>query len=226
MPKPMPFLLALAAVALLSVSPARAQSSTQSEIDKDLFEVTIPQLESFYASHKYTVSQVVQWHLARIHRYNGIYRPVEQILEKEAFETAAKEDAETDTAKRGPLWGVPMVIKANTSIAGTITTDGWSGYTLAGHELIAPKDATIVARLRAAGAIIIGHTNMPDFAASDTNRSSSFGRTGNAYDVRFSPGGSSGGTVTAITSNDAIIGNGTDTGNSIRMPSSTRRSAP
>jgi len=221
MPKPMPFLLALAAVALLSVSPARAQSSTQSEIDKDLFEVTIPQLESFYASHKYTVSQVVQWHLARIHRYNGIYRPVEQILEKEAFETAAKEDAETDTAKRGPLWGVPMVIKANTSIAGTITTDGWSGYTLAGHELIAPKDATIVARLRAAGAIIIGHTNMPDFAASDTNRSSSFGRTGNAYDVRFSPGGSSGGTVTAVTSNMAVLGNGTDTGNSIRMPAAT-----
>ena len=62
---------------------------------------------------------------------------------------------------------------------------------------------------------------MPDFAASDTNRSSSFGRTGNAYDVRFSPGGSSGGTVTAVTSNMAVLGNGTDTGNSIRMPSAT-----
>jgi amidase len=62
---------------------------------------------------------------------------------------------------------------------------------------------------------------MPDFAASDTNRSSSFGRTGNAYDVRFSPGGSSGGTVTAVTSNMAVLGNGTDTGNSIRMPAAT-----
>ena len=66
-----------------------------------------------------------------------------------------------------------------------------------------------------------GHTNMPDFAYSDTNRSTSFGRTGNAYDVRFSPGGSSGGTVTAVTSNMAVLGNGTDTGNSIRMPSGT-----
>ena len=90
-----------------------------------------------------------------------------------------------------------------------------------GHELVAPKDATIVAKLRAAGAVILGQTNMPDFAASDTNRSTAYGRTGNAYDVRFSPGGSSGGTVTAVTANMAVLGNGTDTGNSIRMPSAT-----
>jgi amidase len=102
-----------------------------------------------------------------------------------------------------------------------ITTDGWKGYTIPGHELVAPKDATIIPKLRAAGAIILGQTNMPDFAASDTNRSTAFGRTGNAYDVRFSPGGSSGGTVTAVTSNYAVLGNGTDTGNSIRMPSAT-----
>jgi amidase len=102
-----------------------------------------------------------------------------------------------------------------------VTTDGWRGYTIAGHELVAPKDATIVARLRAAGAVIIGQTNMPDFAASDTNRSTAYGRTGNAYDVRFSPGGSSGGTVTAVTANMALLGNGTDTGNSIRMPAAT-----
>ncbi len=74
----------------------------------------------------------------------------------------------------------------------------------------------------AAGAIILGHTNMPDFAATrDTTRSSLFGRTGNAYDVRFCPGGSSGGTVTAVTGNMAVLGNGTDTGNSIRMPAGT-----
>ena len=119
------------------------------------------------------------------------------------------------------MWGVPIVTKANTSIKGLITTDGWKGYMIPGHELIAPKDATIITRLRAAGAVIIGQTNMPDFAASDTNRSTAYGRTGNAYDVRFSPGGSSGGTVTAVTANMALLGNGTDTGNSIRMPSST-----
>lgn len=214
-------LLVLVAVGVSSLCLAQSSERAPSHIDKDLFEVTVPQLESFYAAHKYTVTQVVRWHLARIHRYNGIYRPIETVLEKDALAQAAKEDAASASAPHGPLWGVPMVIKANTSIRGQITTDGWAGYIIPGKELIAPQDATVVARLRAAGAILIGHTNMPDFAASDTNRSSSFGRTGNAYDVRFSPGGSSGGTVTAVTSNMAVLGNGTDTGNSIRMPAAT-----
>ena len=204
---------------LIPMSPAQAPGPAA--MDKDLVEVTIPQLQSYYASHRYTVTQVVQWHLARIHRYNGIYRAVETVMEREALTAAAAEDAAPESDRHGLLWGIPMVIKANTSIAGQVTTDGWAGYKIPGHELIAPRDATIVARLKAAGAILIGHTNMPDFADSDTNRSSSFGRTGNAYDVRFSPGGSSGGTVTAVTSNMAVLGNGTDTGNSIRMPAAT-----
>ena len=116
---------------------------------------------------------------------------------------------------------MPIVIKANTSIKGQVTTAGWEGFTRAGHELVAPQDATIVAKFKAAGAIIVGLANMPDLANSDTNRSSSFGRTGNAYDVRFSPGGSSGGVVTAVAANMAVLGNGTDTGNSIRMPAAT-----
>jgi Asp-tRNA(Asn)/Glu-tRNA(Gln) amidotransferase A subunit family amidase len=119
---------------------------------------------------------------------------------------------------------VPIVIKANTSVKGQVSTAGWEGFTRTGHELVAPRDATIVAKLEAAGAIIVGLANMPDLANSDTNRSSSFGRTGNAYDVRFSPGGSSGGGVTAVASNMAVLGNGTDTGNSIRMPAATARS--
>jgi Asp-tRNA(Asn)/Glu-tRNA(Gln) amidotransferase A subunit family amidase len=194
-------------------------------MDRDLLEVTIPQLETFYSSHKYTVTEVVQWYLARIAKYNGIYRAVQTVNGQNALALAAREDAEAAASgsafRRGPMWGVPIVTKANTSIKGLVTTDGWKGYMIPGHELVAPRDATIVARLRAAGAIIIGQTNMPDFAASDTNRSTAFGRTGNAYDVRFSPGGSSGGTVTAVTANFALLGNGTDTGNSIRMPAST-----
>ena len=194
-------------------------------MDHDLLEVTIPQLEEMYRNHKYTVSEVVHWYMARIARYNGIYRAVQNLDLRGALDTAAREDAEAAAGgskfERGPMWGVPIVTKANTSIKGLITTDGWSGYMIPGRELIAPKDATIVRKLRAAGAIILGQTNMPDFAASDTNRSTAYGRTGNAYDVRFSPGGSSGGTVTAVTANMAVLGNGTDTGNSIRMPSAT-----
>jgi Asp-tRNA(Asn)/Glu-tRNA(Gln) amidotransferase A subunit family amidase len=194
-----------------------------SKIDLDLTEVSIPQLERFYETHRYTVTQVVEWYAARIAKYNGIYLAIESPDIKGALATAAREDAEARTGNlnRPPLWGVPIVVKANTSIHGRVTTDGWSGFVIPGHELIAPKDATVIAKLRAAGAVFIGQTNMPDFAASDTSRSSSFGRTGNAYDVRFSPGGSSGGTVTAVSANFAVFGTGTDTSNSIRMPSST-----
>jgi amidase len=200
-------------------------ASTEDAMSRDLLEVTIPELEQMYSSHKYTVTQVVQWYLARIAKYNGIYRAVQTVDSEGALATAAREDAEEAAGgsqyQRGPMWGVPIVTKANTSIKGLVTTDGWKGYMIPGHELIAPRDATIVAKLRAAGAVIVGQTNMPDFAASDTNRSTAFGRTGNAYDVRFSPGGSSGGTVTVVTANLAVLGNGTDTGNSIRMPAAT-----
>ena len=204
---------------LLVLIAAPCFAASPDSMDHDLLEVTVPQLEQMYREHKYTVTQVLQWHMARIAKYNGIYRAVQNVDTAGALAAAAREDAEA--SPHGVLWGVPIVTKANTSVKGLVTTDGWQGYMIPGHELIAPKDAVIVAKLRAAGAIIIGQTNMPDFAASDTNRSTAYGRTGNAYDVRFSPGGSSGGTVTAVTANFALLGNGTDTGNSIRMPSAT-----
>ena len=204
--------------AALSVSP-----STISVIDDDLLDVTVPRLQELYAQKRYTVRQVVAWHLARIDRYNGVYGAIETVLREQALAEATRLDslAAAGVLTRGPLWGVPIVIKSNTSVAGQITTAGWAGFTKPGHELVAPRNATVVEKFRAAGAIIVGLANMPDLANSDTNRSSSFGRTGNAYDVRFSPGGSSGGVVTAVATNMAVLGNGTDTGNSIRMPAAT-----
>lgn len=222
MPRPHKLLIALlsgVAIPLVAQSPAR-----QSQLDRDLPEITIPRLEQLYATHTVTITEVVQWHLDRIRHYNPIYRAIETSNAQAALALAAQEDAQAannPSFHPPPLWGVPIVIKANTSVAGLVTTDGWQGYTLPGHQLLAPRDATVVAKLKAAGAILLGKSNMPDFAASDTNRSTSFGRTGNAYDVRFSPGGSSGGTVTAVTANLALLGNGTDTGNSIRMPAAT-----
>jgi amidase len=226
-PRPwyMLLLLTLLAYGFMDAQATPPSASTGDAMSRDLLEVTIPELEQMYSSHKYTVTQVVQWYLARIAKYNGIYRAVQTVDSEGALATAAREDAEAAAGgsnyQRGPMWGIPIVTKANTSVKGLVTTDGWKGYMIPGHELIAPKDATIVAKLRAAGAVIVGQTNMPDFADSDTNRSTAFGRTGNAYDVRFSPGGSSGGTVTVVTANLAVLGNGTDTANSIRMPAAT-----
>jgi Asp-tRNA(Asn)/Glu-tRNA(Gln) amidotransferase A subunit family amidase len=211
--------------AALFLAPVAERVPPQQDLDRDLFEVTVPKLEALYRAHTYTVTQVVQWHLDRIARYDGVYNAMDFVDRDGALATAAAEDTAAARGgaqfRRGPLWGVPIVIKANTSVKGWVTSAGWSGYLIKDHELVAPDDAPIVAKFRAAGAVLLGHTNMPDFAASDSNISSARGRTGNAYDWHWSPGGSSGGTVTAVTANYAVLGNGTDTGNSIRMPSAT-----
>ena len=181
-------------------------------------EVSVTGLHRLYAQHRYTVTQVTQWYLDRIARYDGTYRAMLYVDAKAALARAGEEDASSSSVKHGLLWGVPIVIKANTSVKGWVTSAGWKGYTIEGKELISPRDALVVERLRAAGAILLGQTNMPDFAASDTNVSTAGGRTGDAYDVRFSPGGSSGGTATAVAANFAVLGTGTDTANSIRQP--------
>lgn len=187
-------------------------------MDRDLMEISVPGLERLYASHRYTVTQVTQWYLDRIARYDGTYRALLHVDAEGALKRAAEEDSEPKRARRGALWGVPIVVKANTSVKGLVTSAGWVGYLKPGKELVAPRDAMVVRRLREAGAVILGQTNMPDFAASDTNISTAGGRTGDAYDVRFSPGGSSGGTATAVAANFAMLGTGTDTANSIRQP--------
>lgn len=208
---------------LAALSLAAPPMAAPPAIDRDLTDISVERLHALYRAHRYSVRQVVQWHLDRLLRYNGVYKIAPAVLADEALREAAREDSEARRPGFQPpsLWGVPIVIKANMSIKGRVTTAGWHGFMLPGHELVAPRDATAVARLRAAGAIVIAVTNMPDFAASDTSRSTAFGRTGNAYDVRFSPGGSSGGTVTSVTGNMAVLGTGTDTGNSIRMPVAT-----
>jgi amidase len=194
-----------------------AQAKTN-KIDRDLLEISVPSLEKLYAQHRYTVTQVTNWYLDRIDRYDGTYRAVLHLDKEGALRSAAEEDAMPKGSRHGALWGVPIVIKANTSVKGWVTSAGWAGYLKPGEELVAPRDAMVVQRLRNAGAVILAQTNMPDFAASDTNISTAGGRTGDAYDVRFSPGGSSGGTATAVAANFAVLGTGTDTANSIRQP--------
>jgi len=205
-------------VALPSGLPVLPEAE-QARMDRDLMEIDIPELHALYARHVYTVDQVTRWYLGRIAKYNGIYRDVQTVDVKGALATARLEDS--GGGEQGAMWGVPIVIKANTAVKGLIDTDGWAGFVIPGHEFVAERDATVVAKLRAAGAVILGITNMPDFAIADTTRSTAFGRTGNAYDVRFSPGGSSGGTVTAVTSNEAMVGTGSDTACSITMPAGT-----
>lgn len=199
----------------LCIAPANAATNS---IDHDLQEVSVAQLHEFYAKHRYTVTQVTQWYLDRIAKFDATYHAFLLVDRKGALQRAREEDAEPASSRHSALWGVPIVIKANTSVQGWPTSAGWENFLLPGKELIAPRDALVIAKLKAAGAVLLGQTNMPDFAASDTTISTAGGRTGNAYDVRFSPGGSSGGTAMAVAGNLAVLGTGTDTANSIRQP--------
>jgi aspartyl-tRNA(Asn)/glutamyl-tRNA(Gln) amidotransferase subunit A len=205
--------IGMACVLVVASGVVKAQSSGVR--DRDLMEVSVPKLEALYAAHRYTVTQVTEWYLDRIARYDGTYRALLHVDREGALKRAAEEDAEPKGKKRGELWGVPVLVKANTNVEGLVTSAGWEGYLKPGEELVAPRDAMVVRRLKDAGAVILGQTNMPDFAASDTNISTAGGRTGDAC---YSPGGSSGGTATGLAANFAVVGTGTDTANSIRQP--------
>jgi amidase len=195
--------------------------TARSQMDRDLHEVTIAKLHAYYAQGRYSAHQVVSWYLDRIRALSPGFNAFVYVYEKEAVARATAEDAEAKKGKfHGALWGVPVVIKGNTSIRGKITANGWEGYARPGKELVAIRNATIVDKFERAGAVVIGHANMPDLGKSDSNISTLGGRTGNAYDPNFSPGGSSGGVAVAVALNLALIGQGTDTGNSIRNPAS------
>ncbi|MCE0765024.1 amidase [Pseudonocardia kujensis] len=115
---------------------------------------------------------------------------------------------------RGPLHGLPVVIKDNIDVAGLATAFG----SVAFAEHLATRDAVLVTRLKDAGAVVLGKTTMPDFAASWHGHSSRSGITRNPYDTARDPGGSSSGSAAAVAAEFAVAGIGTDTGGSIRIP--------
>lgn len=137
-----------------------------------------------------------------------------------ALDPGARADADRCDAERragrlrGPLHGVPVVVKDNIDVAGLPTTSGCRA--LAGN--IASTDAPQVARMRSAGAIVVGKANLSEFAFEIRSRSSLGGDTRNPFAPHVTAGGSSGGTAAAVAAGFAIAGLGTDTGGSIRVP--------
>lgn len=139
-------------------------------------------------------------------------------LDKEAEEEARICDAEIKAGRvRGSLHGIPLVIKDNIDVRGMPTT---VASPLFAHAAPAPADAPVVARLRSAGAIILGKSNMDELAAHVSGNTSCFGPVYNPWHLEkgLSPGGSSGGTAAAVAAGFCLGGLGTDTGGSIRVP--------
>ena len=137
------------------------------------------------------------------------------VMADEARAEARMADAELARGvDRGPLHGLPISIKDLLDVRGTPTTA--ASRVREGH--VAGHDATVVARLREAGAVLIGKTNLHEFAFGTTNEESAFGPSRNPHDVRRSPGGSSGGSAASVAAGMALASIGTDTGGSIRIP--------
>jgi Asp-tRNA(Asn)/Glu-tRNA(Gln) amidotransferase A subunit family amidase len=182
-------------------------------------EATIPELQAALATGRSTSRELVDLYLARIAAYDqqGPQLNAISVINPKARQEAEAFDAERQAkGPRGPLHGIPLIVKDNYDTADMQTAAG--SRVLAGWK--PPADAFQVQRLRAAGAILIAKANMHEFAYGWETIGSLFGQTRNPYALTRNAGGSSGGTGAAVAANFAAVGMGSDTCGSIRVPSS------
>jgi len=160
---------------------------------------------------------VVEQALARIDQRDRGLNAISQLMVDAAIAEAQKRDeALVADGPVGPLHGVPVVIKEEIDVAGTVTTFGGDA-----NSTPAAADAEVVRRLRAAGAVIVAKTTMPEFGAFPFTESAARGVTRNPWDPSRTPGGSSGGTAVAVSAGMVPAGMGGDGGGSIRIPSAS-----
>jgi amidase len=200
---------------LAAIAATRVDAAESFQIE----EATIASIQQALRDKSLTCHALVQAYLDRIAAYDHKGPSLNVILALNPNALAEADQRDADYARSGPvgpLHCIPLVLKDNYNTADLPTTGGSAA--LAGAQ---PKaDAFTVARLRKAGAIILGKSNMHEFALAGTTVSSFGGQTLNPYDLTRTPGGSSGGTGAAVAANLALAGTGSDTVNSIRSPAS------
>ena len=200
---------------LVLAGASRSAESARSSFDP--YEASILELQLAMATGQITARALTEYYLARIDRYDqrGAALNSMAFINADALAEADRLDSErVSNGPRGPLHGIPVVVKDNYETQGMPTTAGSRLL----HGFQPDHDAHLVERLRAAGAIILGKTNMHEFAYGITSQGSAFGVVKNPYDPTRNPGGSSGGTGAAIAANFATVGMGSDTCGSIRIP--------
>ena len=184
---------------------------------EELWSLSAGAMAERIAAKKVSATEVVEAHIQRIRKVNPQVNAIVRVLEDEALACAREADRKTCSGEQlGPLHGVPFTIKENIDVAGLPTTWGVPAFA----DAIPSRDAPVVARMRGAGAIPIGRTNLPDMALRLDTGSSLYGATQNPWNAARTAGGSSGGEAVALATGMSAIGLGNDIGGSLRSPAS------
>ena len=181
----------------------------------ELVTKSASELAPLIASREVSAVEVVQAHLHRIDTVNPLVNAVVARDDARALDAARAADAAVARGDRvGPVHGVPFTVKDNISAAGLAMVIGAPER----RDVVADRDATVVTRMREAGAILLGKTNLPPWGGGTETVNEVYGRTDNPYDRARTPGGSSGGEAAAIAALASPCGFGTDSGASVRLP--------
>jgi len=199
------------------VSSEPAVSGDPPALAEDLCFLPATQLVAMLRTKKVSAREVMQAHLAQIARVNPKVNAIVTLVAERALADAAKADEAIARGRPvGVLHGLPIAHKDLVDTAGIRTTRGSPFF----RDFIPTKDAMIVQRIHAAGALTLGKTNTPEFGAGSHTFNTVFGTTHNPYDVSKSCGGSSGGAAVSLACGMVPIADGSDTGGSLRNPAS------
>jgi len=180
----------------------------------DLSQLTVKEASEKLAQREISAVDLAKACLARIAALNGGLNAYLTVAKEEALAEARAADQRRQAGEAGPLLGIPYAAKDNILTKGVRTTAASKML----ENYIAPYDATIIKKLRQAGAVLLGKTNLDEFAHGASTENSAFGPTKNPWDAQRVPGGSSGGSAAAVAADMCLFALGTDTGGSIRHP--------
>src|SRR6266446_674932 len=181
----------------------------------DLATLSLTEASARIRTRSVTPTQLTEACLARIETYNPMLNAFITVLREQAMAQARELETEQRAGKlRSPLHGVPIALKDNVDTAGIRTTAASAVF----DDRIPEQDAEVARRLKAAGAVLIGKTNLHEFAMGGTNATSYYGPVRNPWALDRNPGGSSGGSAAAVSAGLCYGALGTDTGGSIRIP--------
>src|SRR5467141_234426 len=189
------------------------RSSSEARVS-DWHTSTLTQLAAGLRARKFSSVELVRAYLDRIDASQAALNAFISVTREQALATAAEADRALAAGRAGPLTGMPIAHKDLFCTDGVRTTCGSRML----DNFVAPYDATVVTRLKGAGAVMLGKANMDEFAMGSSNETSFYGPVKNPWDITRVPGGSSGGSAAAAAARLAAFTTGTDTGGSIRQP--------